>query len=221
MLVELVTVTTTDQVELDGAMHELPTQQHRPNASILMIHGLTWNFYRGPSRWLPPLLAEAGLPCLSLNMRDHTQAEPKDFELAHHDIRAGVDYLSRRFAGEVALLAHGFGCNKAACYAGDSGDDRIGRTILTTLGAVKAYRPEIWDRVLSRAPAMRGKALVVQGAIDHLIEARARADELSRSAANCRADVVLLEGADHYFNERHKELADCVIGWMAAGQKKA
>ena len=64
-----------------------------PGSHILMVHGLTWNFYRGPSRWLPPLLASAGYPCLSLNMRDHDLQEPKEFELAHHDLRAGIDFL--------------------------------------------------------------------------------------------------------------------------------
>ena len=91
-----VTVTTGDGVELDGAVHGSAA---RPPASILMVHGLTWNFYRGMSRWLPPMLAEAGYPCLSLNMRDHDLREPKDFELAFHDLRAGVDYLWQRWGG--------------------------------------------------------------------------------------------------------------------------
>lgn len=216
MLVELVTVQTTDQVALDGAMHEPPAPRPRHDTGILMVHGLTWNFYRGPSRWLPPLLAEAGFPCLSLNMRDHSQSEPKDFELAHHDLRAGIDHLAARGAGSIVLLAHGYGCNKVACYAAASADERIGRTVLTTLGAVKAYRPDIWDTVLRHARAMRGRVLVVQGAIDHLIEARPRAEELASAAADCRVDVVLLEGANHYFDSRHSELAACIIDWLRA-----
>src|SRR6202521_4887744 len=105
---ELVTVNTTDGVELDGAMYQ-PDLKHPPRASsILMVHGLTWNFYRGPSRWLPPLLADDGFACLSLNMRDHDLSEPKDFGLAHHDLRAGIDYLESRGSAEIVLLAHGF-----------------------------------------------------------------------------------------------------------------
>src|SRR5260221_14172977 len=71
MQTELITVATADGIELDGAMYRPATASPRRGASVLMVHGLTWNFYCGPSRWLPPLLAAEGYPCLSLNMRDH------------------------------------------------------------------------------------------------------------------------------------------------------
>jgi alpha-beta hydrolase superfamily lysophospholipase len=211
---DLVTVTTADGVELDGALYRPVVQDARRAASILMVHGLTWNFYRGPSRWLPPLLAASGYSCLSLNMRDHDLAEPKDFELAHHDLRAGVEYLAAQNGGEVVLLAHGFACNKVACYAASSKDSIPRRTILTTLGAAKAYRPEIWAAALRGAAAMRGDTLIVQGAIDTLIEARAPADELTEAATASRVETVLLEGADHYFNHRHDSLASVISAWL-------
>ena len=214
MALELVTARTADGVELDGALY-LPTRDLRgDHPEILMVHGLTWNFYRGPSRWLPPLLAGAGYPCVSLNMRDHDLQEPMDFDLAHHDLRAGIDYLLGRGASEVIVLAHGFACNKVVCYAGWTGDQRVRRFVLTTLGAVKAYRPEIWDTVLRLAPHMSGAVLAVQGAVDQLIQARERAEELTAAAASARVDVVLLEGANHYFDHRHQELADSIVGWL-------
>jgi hypothetical protein len=211
MLVDLVTLTTADGIELDGALYA-PASPARPGA-ILMVHGLTWNFYRGPSRWLPPLLAAAGHACLSINMRDHDLTEPKDFELAHHDLRAGIDHLAAA-GGDVVVLAHGYACNKVVCYQADAGDDRVRRRVLTTLGAVKAYRPDIWDHVLSAASAMTGTTLVVQGATDHLIEAGPRADELARAATESRIDVVLLEGANHYFDGRTEQLAACIVDWL-------
>jgi hypothetical protein len=211
---ELVTVTTADGVELDGALYRPVAQDAARATSILMVHGLTWNFYRGPSRWLPPLIAGSGYPCLSLNMRDHDQAEPRDFELAHHDLSAGIDYLTRQHGGEVVLLAHGFACNKVARYAASSQDRIPRRTILTTLGAAKAYRPEIWAAALRDAAAMRGDTLIVQGAIDTLIEAQARADELTEAASGARVETILLEGADHYFNHRHEALATVISEWL-------
>ena len=210
---ELVTVTTADGIELDGAFYAPTAAGAGERAAILMVHGLTWNFYRGPSRWLPPLLARAGYSCLSLNMRDHDLSEPKDFELAHRDLRAGIDHLAGQ-AAEVVLLAHGYACNKVVCYQPHSGDDRVRRRVLTTLGAVKAYRPDIWDQVLSAAPMMAGETLVVQGATDHLIEARPRADELVRAATKGGIDVVLLNGANHYFDDRHEQLAACIVDWL-------
>jgi alpha-beta hydrolase superfamily lysophospholipase len=212
MPIELVTVTTADGVELDGAFHA--AAGGRPRGAVLMVHGLTWNFYRGPSRWLPPRLAEAGYACLSLNMRDHDLQEPKDFELSHHDIMAGVDHLAGLGPGEIAIVAHGYACNKVACYPGWSGDTRVRRSVLTTLGAVRKYRPDIWEQVLGQAPRLAGRVLIVQGAVDPLIEAAERAAELRAAAAGARTDVVLLAGGNHYFDGRHAELAACIVGWL-------
>lgn len=217
MPVELITVTTGDGVDLDGALYR-PAGDRAALGSVLMVHGLTWNFYRGPSRWLPPLLAEAGHVTVSLNMRDHDLAEAKDFELSHHDLRAGVEWLRAREPGEPIVVAHGYACNKVVCYPGWSGDDRLGRYVLTTLGAVKAYRPDIWDTVLRLAPRLSGRVLVVQGAVDPLIEARARAEELKRAAGAARVDVRLLEGANHYFDGCHRELAAAIVGWLGQGE---
>jgi acetyl esterase/lipase len=214
MLTELVTLKTEDGIELDGAMYRPERSQSQRGVSIVMVHGLTWNFYRGPSRWLPPLLAGAGFPCLSLNMRDHDLAEPKDFPLAHHDLRAGLDHLAGEGAKEVVLLAHGFACNKLVCYAVASGDGSPRRQILTTFGAVKAYRPEIWSMVMQSAPQMRGETLVVQGAADPLIEARERAAELTEAATASHIEVELLDGANHYFDQRHHELAQSIVAWL-------
>ncbi len=214
MLVELVTVKTADGIELDGAVYRPSPELPQTATMILMVHGLTWNFYRGPSRWLPPLLAGAGFPCLSLNMRDHDQSESKDFELAHHDLRAGIDYLTRQGGEDLTLLAHGYACNKVVCYPALSGDHRPRRCILTTLGAVKAYRPDIWSMVRRLVPEMRGDTLIVQGATDPLIQAQERADELAAAATNSRVEIVLLEGANHYFEQRHQELAECIVGWI-------
>jgi len=213
VLTELVTVTTADGVELDGALYVAPGLS-RPRARVLMIHGLTWNFYRGPSRWLPALLAEAGCECLSINMRDHDLQQPKDFELSHHDIRAGIDYLRARRGGPVAVLAHGYACNKAVCYPALSGDRQIRLHILTTLGGVKSYRPDLWAEVLRLAPQMDGDGLVVQGAADPNIQIRERADELLAAASRAQIKVVMLEGGNHYFDGCHAELARAVTDWL-------
>ena len=92
MLTELTTCTTADGVMLDGALYAAP--RPAPSAAqVLVVHGLGWNFYQGPSRWLPPRLAAMGYTTLSINLRDHDLKEPKDFDLAYHDLRAGVDFL--------------------------------------------------------------------------------------------------------------------------------
>lgn len=216
MPLELVTVRTADGVDLDGVLHMPPGDTSSADTTFLVVHGLGWNFYQGPSRWLPPLLTRSGIPCLSINMRDHTTRKVQRFDLSQHDLRAGIDELERRFDREVVLLAHGFGCNKAISYPALSGDQRVGRFVLATLGGARAYRPELWQRVLRRAAVLQGHVLVVQGAIDMAIDGRARADDLVAAAPSALITTVLLDGADHYFNDRHDELAECILGWLPA-----
>jgi hypothetical protein len=215
MLVELVTVVTADGIDLDGAMYPSAVTANPSGSEILVLHGLDWNFYRGYSRWLPPLLAEGGYPCLSLNMRDHDLREPKDFELAHHDIKAGIDYLFDRGAREVIVKGHGFSCNKVVCYQALSDDRRVRRWILTTFGAVKSYRPDIWEQVLRRAPQMQRDVYLVQGTADPEIEeVRQRAEDLLAVASSARIEIEYMD-ANHHFDNRHEELANGILRWLA------
>jgi len=224
MLTELVAVETADGKALDGALYRSPSGADR-GVGVLLVHGLTWNFYQGPSRWLPPRLAAQGYTCLSINMRDHDRAEPLEFELSHHDITAGIERLRAEGMREVVVFAHGYGCNKAVAFAAQSGNGTIARYVLATLGAVKSYRPDIWDDVLAKAGQMRGQALVVQGADDKQLEPAPRAAELVHAAARCRVEVTLLEGGGHYFATSQQALADRILTWLddsaARGSVKA
>jgi hypothetical protein len=213
-MLELISVQTGDGVELDG-VHYRPAQGNsREGRAFLLVHGMRWNFYRGPSRWIAPMLAERGNDCLALNLRDHDSTEPQGLKDAFRDLRAGVDRLLREGA-EVIPFAHGYGCTKVMAYAAHSADTRIRRHVLTTLGAVRRGHPAIWRGALEAAHAMQGRTLVVQGAIDHLIDARPSADDLAAAAPGSTLDLVLLEGANHYFDDRHRELIECVVEWEA------
>jgi hypothetical protein len=55
----------------------------------------------------------------------------------------------------------------------------------------------------------------VQGAIDELIEAKPRADELVTAAKACRVDVSHLAGGDHYFRGKEAELGTEIVNWLA------
>lgn len=211
---ELITVQTADGIDLDGALYRPARGNLRDGRAFLLIHGMRWNFYRGPSRWLAPLLAERGYDCLALNLRDHDSTEPQHLRDAFHDLQAGVNRLGLE-GGEVIPFAHGFGCTKVMSYAAQSRDRRVGRHVLATLGAVQRNYPPIWGSALEAASAMRGNTLIVQGAIDNLIEAKPRAQELVAAAPSTTVDLVLLDGANHYFDDRHDELIECVTSWEA------
>jgi len=212
VVLELVSVQTGDGVELDGAYYRPAQGNSREGRAFLLVHGMRWNFYRGPSRWIAPMLAGRGYDCLALNLRDHDSTEPQSLDDAFHDLRAGVDRLLRE-DGEVIPFAHGYGCTKVIGYAARSGDSRVGRHVLTTLGAVRRSHPSIWKGALQAGHAMPGQTLVVQGAADDRLDARPSADDLAAAAPNTRLELVLLDGANHYFDNRHSELIDCVTAW--------
>lgn len=214
---ELVDMTTEDGVELDGALYVPYGAARRPRMGFLLVHGIRWNFYKGPSRWLGPMLAQAGFACVAPSLRDHDSTEPAAdaLDVAEHDLRAGLDLLATH-CEETMLFAHGFGCVKAIHYA-RTGDARVAGRVLTTLGAVRNYQRATWERALDDARALRGRTLVVQGGADAAVEGRARADELAIAAPASATEVVVLAGANHYFAEHRDRLVDVVTTWALNG----
>lgn len=80
MHTELVSI-PTDTVPLDGAWYR-PEGGAATGAALLM-HGNTMNFYTGPPRFLPPLLAPLGLACLAYNRRGHDVLSTRDSRDLH------------------------------------------------------------------------------------------------------------------------------------------
>ncbi len=132
-----------------------------------------------------------------------------------HLIKAGIDYLAGKFGRPPIVIGHGYANNKIIRYQDQSGDKRVMLNVLTTLGSVKKYRPDIWDAVLESADKMQGRALVIQGAIDELIEAKPRADEFVATAMRCKVDVAYLDGGNHYFHGKEAELGKAIVAWLA------
>lgn len=215
---ELVSADTGDGLSLDGARYWPRSGNRRAGRAFLLVHGMRWSFHRGPSRWLGPLIAARGYDCLALNLRDHDSSEPRPLGDAHHDLRAGIDLLAAD-ADEVVPFAHGYGCTKVMSYRAGSHDDRVTRHVLATLGAVRRNAPSRWAEALDNARAMHGRTLVVQGAADTLIDARDCAGELAAVAPGTEVDLVMLDGANHYFDDRHDALVDTVTAWETRGRQ--
>ena len=139
MLVDLVEVTTADNVSLDGAFFE-PQYQSVTEKRIdgfLLIHGSGGHFYSSATRTMASDLSKAGYPCLTLNTRGHDTVwvdnqtgifHGNAFEILDDsklDLRAGIDFLQNRGIQRICLLGHSMGAVKISYYAAFQNDPRI------------------------------------------------------------------------------------------------
>jgi pimeloyl-ACP methyl ester carboxylesterase len=61
----------TDNIPIDGALHEPDGPAEQIKGAVLYFHGNTMNFYTGGARFLPPALTRLGLAVLAFNRRGH------------------------------------------------------------------------------------------------------------------------------------------------------
>ena len=143
MLVDLISVNTSDGIALDGAFFPAATDASSPGAvdAILLIHGSGGRFYAPATRIMAEELSLWGYPCLALNTRGHDTvwvdtatgvAHGNAFEIldiSRHDLRAGVDFLAEKGYQRIGLLGHSMGAVKVTYYAAWEDDPRV-RTVI-------------------------------------------------------------------------------------------
>ena len=143
MLVDLISVNTSDGIALDGAFFPATTDASRagPVDAMLLIHGSGGRFYAPATRIMAEDLSRRGYPCLALNTRGHDTVwmdtatgvpHGNAFEIldiSRHDLRAGVDFLAGRGYQSIGLLGHSMGAVKVTYYAAWEDDPRV-RTVI-------------------------------------------------------------------------------------------
>ena len=143
MLVDLISVTTSDGITLDGAFFPAATDASRPGPvdAMLLIHGSGGRFYAPATRIMAQDLSQGGYPCLALNTRGHDTVwmdaatglpQGNAFEildLSRPDLRAGVDFLAENGYQSIGLLGHSMGAVKVTYYAAWEDDPRV-RTVI-------------------------------------------------------------------------------------------
>ena len=181
MLVELISLTTSDGITLDGAFFPAATEASRsgPVDAMLLIHGSGGRFYAPATRIMAEDLSRRGYNCLALNTRGHDTIwmdtatgvpHGNAFEIldiSRHDLRAGVDFLAERGHQSIGLLGHSMGAVKVAYYAAWEDDSRV-RTVIPISPVRLSYSyymessdAEEFKRNLERADQMEseGQAL--------------------------------------------------------------
>lgn len=143
MLVDLISVNTSDGIALDGAFLPAATDASSPGPvdAMLLIHGSGGRFYAPATRIMAEDLSLRGYPCLALNTRGHDTvwvdtatgvAHGNAFEIldiSRHDLRAGVDFLAEKGYQRIGLLGHSMGAVKVTYYAAWEDDPRV-RTVI-------------------------------------------------------------------------------------------
>jgi dienelactone hydrolase len=117
----------TDSEPMHGLFY--PAQGHCRGA-VMLLHGNCHNFYTGPSRFLPPVLTQAGFACLAFNRRGHDMvASTHGREIgggafqtsaqAITDNNLAALWLEKRGFDAPVLVGHSNGGMLAAQHAGD------------------------------------------------------------------------------------------------------
>lgn len=128
VLLELVSI-ATEAEPLDGIFYT--PKNGKIEAVALIFHGNCHNFYTGPSRFLPGILASYGIASLAFNRRGHDMVTSLhgrtvgggSFQLAREGIadnRAVSDWLASRGFENPIIIGHSNGGMLAAQHCSDN-----------------------------------------------------------------------------------------------------
>ena len=143
MIVDLMSTTTSDGIELDGALFAPQPGRSPPGAvdAILLAHGSGRNFSMATTKIMAEDLRAGGYACLSLNSAAHDTVwynssdgnyYGNGFEILDRsrlDIRAGVDYLWELGYRRIGILGQSMGAVRVAYYAATEADQRVAAVI--------------------------------------------------------------------------------------------
>ena len=141
MLVDLINLTTSDDIKLDGVVFapKSGVDKKGPIDAVLVMHGSQGNFYDASNTIMADRLSQQGYACLSLNLVSHDNVWSRDGKLYGNaydildrcriDIRAGVDYLWELGYRGIAILGFSMGAVRVAYYAATENDERVATTI--------------------------------------------------------------------------------------------
>jgi hypothetical protein len=182
----LVEVPTADGSLLQGAVRA--PRQGTPTAALLHVHGKGGNFYSGPPRVLPPLVAPDRAVHLSLNLRCHdlaysrlgdspgiaTGAGAADggmwerLDEGAPDIDAGVRWLRERTGLPVVVVAHSAGGYFLGDYSAGA-PPLAGRVFLSPLSSVRFPLSAWWPEPGALEEAGRRAEQMVAAGEGHLL----------------------------------------------------
>ena len=132
---------------------------------------------------------------------------------AHPRIEAGIDYLKKKGADRIILIAHSCSVHMSMAWLDAHGDHRIAGYIGLGMGATDYKQP-------MRAPFPLEKLHVpildVYGDEDYPAVQRLAPERMAAilAAGNPKSEQVVVPGADHYFKDHDDALLEVVNTWL-------
>jgi hypothetical protein len=203
--VEGVRFRTADEVELEGAIR-LPEGPPRGSTVVCHAHPRFGGSKDHPVLWqIRIALARGGLAVLSFNFRGTmgSGGEHGGGMTELEDVRAAVTRIRDEAPGPTLVCGWSFGANVALREALD--DDRVAALALVAMplsGAGPVIPPLPEGQISLERPV-----LLVAGDADPYCPVP---DLRALAARIPGAEVAVLEGTDHYFGRRERELGELI-----------
>ena len=156
-------------------------------------------------------LNDAGLVALRINFRGVGQSTGTHDEGygERDDVRAGLNYLTENYPGEEIILC-GFSFGARVGLEVGIDDDRVNRLI--SIGTpVDKYDFNFLERC-------RKPILFVHGEHDEYGNVARLRELVARVVAHCDAELRVIEGAGHFFDNQLDELKRVITEWVLAAR---
>ena len=178
-----------------------------PRGGAVIVHGLGLHPDWGLIGAMRSGLAEAGFTTLSVQMpvlAANARREDYDalFPLAGERLAAAIASLKRRGIERIAIVAHSLGAAMSDAYLASPVAERIDAWVVIGMGvdfALPLRQPVLDVEAQFELPQVRETASL-------------RAAHLPRDACSGR---IVIPGADHYMENRHKELVTAIAPFLA------
>lgn len=203
---------TADGLSLEGELREADGPP-RGTAALAHPHPRHGGSKDHPVLWAirNDLAAKRGLTTLAFNFRGIMGSEGSygggEAELA--DVAAAVDRVRQEAAGPTVLAGWSFGAWVALRHALE--DERIAALVLIGLPLAQGVSADRPLPALAKLEALRIPVLLVAGDADPFSPP---AEMRDLAGWMPRAETLILEGTDHFFGRRERELAEKVGGWV-------
>src|SRR5262245_5003230 len=178
----------------------------RPKGGAIVVHGLGVHPDFGMIGGLRTLLVDAGYATLSVQMPVLAAGETRDayavaLPAAGERIDAAIAYLRGKGIAPVAIVAHSFGAVMVDAYL--ARPDAMHISAWVPIGMLADFRSDPREPVLD--------VVAADDFPEVLAAAPLRAKRLPRDGCS---RAVTIDGADHYFGTRQKELAAAIAAFL-------